>query len=71
MSRSLRSYAPTEREWVAHRREAGGTMGLGYWGARDALAKLIIEFARANRSGVVESDLPGTALSFRPKGVYT
>lgn len=39
MSTSLKSYPASMWLMIAHRRDAAGTGGLGYWGARDAIKK--------------------------------
>ncbi len=40
MSKALKSFPEDTRKSVAQKREQSGTMGLGYWGARDALKKI-------------------------------
>jgi len=40
MSKAIKSYPKDIQKAVAHKREQSGTMGLGYWGARDALKKI-------------------------------
>jgi hypothetical protein len=40
MSKGLRSYEKESVASVIRRREQSGSMGLGYWGARDALKKI-------------------------------
>lgn len=39
MSKSLKSFPPEVRKYVAHKRVEADTKGLGYWGAKDALKK--------------------------------
>ena len=47
MSVGLKSFPESVRKQVAQKREQGGTMGLGYWGAMDALKKLEKEDEKA------------------------
>ena len=39
MSKSIKSYPKEFQNAVIKRREASGTLGLGYWAARDAIKK--------------------------------
>lgn len=40
MSVGLKSFSEDIRKAIAQKREQSGTIGLGYWGARDALKKI-------------------------------
>ena len=40
MSKGIKSFPEDMRKSVVRRREQLGTLGLGYWGARDALKKM-------------------------------
>ena len=40
MSKSIKSYPKEFQYSVIKRREASGTLGLGYWAARDAIKKI-------------------------------
>jgi hypothetical protein len=40
VSKGIKSYEQESKMSVIRRREQSGSMGLGYWGARDAMKKL-------------------------------
>lgn len=40
MSKGIKSYEPEYKASVIRKREQSGSLGLGYWGAVDALKKL-------------------------------
>jgi hypothetical protein len=40
VSKGIKSYADESKPSVIRRREQSGSMGLGYWGAIDALKKI-------------------------------
>jgi hypothetical protein len=40
MSKGIASYEKDEKMYVVRRREQSGSLGLGYWAARDAIKKL-------------------------------
>jgi hypothetical protein len=40
MSKGISSYEQDAKMYVIRRREQSGSLGLGYWGARDAIKKL-------------------------------
>lgn len=40
MSKGIKSYPDEVKKAVIKRRESSGTLGLGYWGAMDAIKKI-------------------------------